>query len=689
MGSDASMKKSLFLSLSIWFSASAIVAQNAPASFADTYAGDAAVPVTLGQSVVSLCGPWKFHVGDNPRWTDPGFDDSLWETVDLAPTPQTTLHGVPIPGFVSGWTSRGHAGYAGYAWYRMRVHISGVAGPLTLLAPRYFDSAFQLFVNGHLAGSFGKFDGTTPELYYENPAMFSLPASEYKPGPDGATVLAFRFYMPPVDLRHLGTGGMHGPPRIGLPGAAGAVYTVEWEQEYRRLSSAVAAALMYFFFALLTGTMFAFNRRDKVLLWPMSACLLSMIYAVLIFSTNAHWLSYVRLQALIDFAVITAWYFWMLTWWAYFGLQRRRWLLNTIVALGIVDLIQTEFFVFTLAAGSTSHRLMVAASICTFTLSVTSFLVTAVIAWLGWKGAGRGKWPLYLALFLFPFPNIVPFMDFLHLRANWQVFGIQLPLSLLCIVAMLFFFSIVLFRQFRASLQRQQAIADDLKQAQEVQQLLIPDQLPQVRGWSIESEYHPAREVGGDFFQIIPHPSDGNILIVAGDIAGKGLQAGMLVAMLVGAIRTESEHTFDPIQILKTLNGRLMGRERGQATCLALLVSEDGKATLANAGHLPPYLNGIEISVEGSLPLGMISEAVFPTFTFDLHPGDRLILISDGIVEAQNERGDLFGFDRIRTLISKQVSAAEIANAAQAFGQQDDISVLAIARMPVTIEVIS
>jgi serine phosphatase RsbU (regulator of sigma subunit) len=76
----------------------------------------------------------------------------------------------------------------------------------------------------------------------------------------------------------------------------------------------------------------------------------------------------------------------------------------------------------------------------------------------------------------------------------------------------------------------------------------------------------------------------------------------------------------------------------------------------------------------------------FAVLSVELQPGDRLVLIFDGIVEAQNERGDLFGFDRVRTLLSKQAGTAEIANSAQAFGQQDDISVLSIVRTPVMME---
>lgn len=568
----------------------------------------------------------------------------------------------------------------------MRIRISEATGPLTLLAPEESDGAFQVFVNGRLVGSSGIFNRSVPEGSYGKSPRFSVSASDYRPGPNGATLIAFRFYMAPVGLVHGGTGGMHMPPIIGLPSAANAVWHMEMEREFRRLASALAAVFIYFFFALLIAMMFAFNRTEKLLLWPLAACVLQLIFVSLVFSTNARWMSEVRLQGLINFASTTTWYVWMLTWLAYLGLQSRRWLFKTIVVLGIIDVMRTEIFEVVLRVGKASHGLLVAHSAGNFIFGATSLGVTAVIAYFAWNDAPRRRWPLFLVLLLFALPNFEPVMVFLHLRTSWQPFGVLLPFGFLCGSAMLFSFSIVLFEQFRSSMQRQQVIAEDLKQAQEVQQLLIPDRLPQVHGWAVESEYHPAREVGGDFFQIIPHPSDGSILIVAGDVTGKGLQAGMMVALLVGAIRTESEHTFDPVQILAKMNSRLIGRERAQATCLALRINEDGTAVLANAGHLPPYLNGVEMNVEGSLPLGMIAQADFTTLAFCVQPGDRLVLISDGIVEAQNERGDLFGFDRLCALLSRQAGTAEIASTAQAFGQQDDISVLSIVRMPVIAE---
>src|ERR1700749_4476683 len=116
----------------------------------------------------------------------------------------------------------------------------------------------------------------------------------------------------------------------------------------------------------------------------------------------------------------------------------------------------------------------------------------------------------------------------------------------------------------------------ELAQAQEVQQVILPESRLALPGLVGESEYRPAREVGGDFFQMIPCASDGGLLIVAGDVAGKGLRAGMLVALLVGAIRTAAQSAPDPAAVLSALNRLLVGRSDAQATCLALRISQDG-----------------------------------------------------------------------------------------------------------------
>ena len=128
---------------------------------------------------------------------------------------------------------------------------------------------------------------------------------------------------------------------------------------------------------------------------------------------------------------------------------------------------------------------------------------------------------------------------------------------------------------------------------------------------------------------------------------------------------------------LAELNTQLRGRSGGHfATCIAASLDPNGTLQFANAGHLPPYLNGSEIAVEGSLPLGIAEHLDSATQRLQLSPGDTLTFITDGVVEAANSAGELFGFERTCEISTH--SAAQIAAAAQAFGQEDDITVLTV-----------
>jgi len=271
----------------------------------------------------------------------------------------------------------------------------------------------------------------------------------------------------------------------------------------------------------------------------------------------------------------------------------------------------------------------------------------------------------------------------IHIRMWWFPLGVMITVGDIAELLLMAAVALLLLRRLLMSVRAQRLMALDVKQAQEVQQVILPVARTTIPGLVIESEYRPAREVGGDFFQIIPHLSDGSLLIVAGDVTGKGLKAGMLVALLVGAIRSTTEWSGDPLIILQALNRRLMGRSEAHATCLAVRIAADGEITLANAGHVPPYLNGEPVAMEGALPLGMMEGAEFSVMRFKLAQGDRLVLVSDGIAEATDANGQLFGFDRVHELLRAARSATEVASAAQSFGQEDDISVIAVTRTAV------
>lgn len=151
---------------------------------------------------------------------------------------------------------------------------------------------------------------------------------------------------------------------------------------------------------------------------------------------------------------------------------------------------------------------------------------------------------------------------------------------------------------------------------------------------------------GGDFFQVISLP-DGSNLIVIGDVSGKGLKAAMTVSLIVGTLRTLTDYTQEPSEILLGMNRRLFGRvQDGFATCVGLRLKPIGDATIANAGHLAPFRDGEELP----LLLGVAADAVSEDLAFRLHEEETLTLYTDGIVEARSATGELYGFERARIL---------------------------------------
>jgi sigma-B regulation protein RsbU (phosphoserine phosphatase) len=184
----------------------------------------------------------------------------------------------------------------------------------------------------------------------------------------------------------------------------------------------------------------------------------------------------------------------------------------------------------------------------------------------------------------------------------------------------------------------------------------------------------PAKQVGGDFFYIRPE-EQGNVLVVFGDVSGKGLKAAMTVSSTIGALRTMPP--LAPARILAALNRGLVGQMQGGfVTCCAARIVQDGTVTLANAGQLSPYLNGVEVIVDAGLPLGIDPKAEYQESQFQLPTAEQLTFVSDGIVEARNASGELFGFERTRAISSE--SAEKIVQAARAFGQEDDITVVTL-----------
>jgi hypothetical protein len=661
-------------------------------------------PITFGQSVVPLYGPWKFQIGDSPPdpvtheplWSEPGYDDSTWETVDLKPIPGSVDPFTANPDYVPGWTTKGHAGYWGWAWYRMRVSIAARPGDQIALATfGWVDDAYQLFDNGLLVGSWGTFrgPGKPPIAYFTEPAMFVLPqhSSVARSGPESiepsvpvTEVLAIRVWMGPVRISHHPfAGGFHYPPELGESGAIAAKNHAEWLELIREYALAGALSGLFLLLGIVAASLILFDRSDRVYLWVAAALMLASLR-----ECNFSLANWTQLVSMREFFVVLEVFvaplaigIWATVWWKWFQLRRPAWVPISIVTLTVLDMV-FELFGENLLYGiphSTSLVFHAASEVVRLgLLGLLAFIVAK-----GIREQGREGWLVLPAVVLMAFEQFQSELISLHMHGTFFIFGNVIFYNEAADLVLAAAIALLLLRRLVLSIRSQRQIALDVKQAQEVQQVLMPKEQPPIPGLTIEAVYRPAREVGGDFFQIVQHPTDGSALIVAGDVAGKGLKAGMLVALLVGAIRTATDTSLDPAFVLGVLNKRLIRRGDAQATCLALQIGVDGHAIVANAGHMPPYLNGKPADMEGALPLGMIEDAEPSVLRLQLEPGDTLMLMSDGIVEATDAESHLFGFERIQELLSTGMNAAELATAAQGFGQEDDISVISVTRTAV------
>jgi hypothetical protein len=288
------------------------------------------------------------------------------------------------------------------------------------------------------------------------------------------------------------------------------------------------------------------------------------------------------------------------------------------------------------------------------------------------KGISRSSvWPIDLAMGSFAFLNT---LFFLLIWLSGKQYGesafTYVDVLLRSPILLLMFAMGVILAQ-RSSLQdkEQARLQQEFAAAAQIQSLLVPAQ--SIEG--VDGVYHPAAEVGGDFYYAAVLP-DQSRLIAVGDVSGKGLKAAMLVSVVMGALRQSRESS--PAQLLADLNRVLLGQTGGGfVTACCARFDAAGKATVANAGHPSAYVDGKEIDVEAGLPLGIIDGA---TYQESVASGTCFTFVTDGVVEAENAQRELFGFDRTREISTK--TAQEIAQAAQAWGQNDDITVVTVRR---------
>jgi hypothetical protein len=673
-------KRTVFVQLVFFLLASIAARAAATAPANDTLpvapVANGSQQVELGNSALALMGPWKFRLGSEMAWALPDFKDSGWENLTLQGQGWSESLVDPNEGSDPGWAGHGHRGVWGYGWYRIHLNLQKTAEPVSLLVP-VIDTTYSIYWDGQKLGGFG--DTAEHKGYVRSSKLFAIPVSLSLPG---AHVLAIQVWDQPSQALQLRRqdGGLRGAPLLVAGPLAVKLQELAHRSQILWLISDTAPDLIAGIVGIFTMMLFTLNRARLEYLWialtlfcfviPDAALSLSILTSHVTYQTYAISYNMFTSRLLPLFGLLAA--IWLV------DLQRKRWLVAWLLAswslfflISLTVEIELRFALF-------SNQLLGLYGPISLVALGNFIAILLYVAVAGVLTQGREAWiELSPGLLVFGFFLTILALANMHASITliislYTSFLSLIPLSVVTIV----------LRRFLRQRRDHQRIEAELLQAQAVQALLVPERLPQTPQYQLEGMYLPASQVGGDFYQVLPLP-ESELIVVLGDVSGKGLQAAMVVSMVVGAVRAIVKETQRPAEILERLNEELTGNLRsGFVTCFCAHVDAAGTVIMANAGHLSPWVNGVEVVMPGALPLGMLAGQEYETGRFHLNNGDMLTIMSDGIVEARRERdGRLYGFDQLATLLLGRPSAEEIARTAQRFGQEDDISVIQIKRI--------
>jgi len=628
----------------------------------------------VGKGVVPIDGSWQFHPGDDPRWAAPDFNDSSWESIETDDP----------------WGAQQHPSYVGFAWYRRHVEILPTAGATQdyrILIP-HAEDAYEVYWNGVLAGSYGKLPPHPSWYYGQFPRSFPLRGSAYG-------TLAIRVWKAPLEAFSAAeAGGLYSPPLVGEAESIALREDAAYWTDIREDLFDYSLILLRGFVTLLCLVLWSRNRREQLFVWvavftalPVVLDILQRLFLIPFSYSVARCLN----QPMYVLYHLSLWFLlvWLLRLNENYRLMRVTKILAVLtLAAGSLDGILAFFW------GSATPWMQWADGLLTaFILLVEIFPFVLIGVGLR-RRLEPSRWVVALSALVLRMIDTIAAWSALGQRfTHWTLFSDLIDTPLFTVQGVAFraekvtsiaLFIAILYAVYHYALEhqaRQNVLEREMQSAREIQQVLIPETLPSLKGYAVTSAYQPALEVGGDFFQLLSNPN-GSTLVALGDMSGKGLKAAMNVSMIVGVLRALSDVNTNPGDIMEGLNRCLCGRlQGGFVTALILRLDPDGTVTFANAGHLPPFLNQHEVQLEGSLPLGLVNSAFYGEVAMQLHPGDYLSLYTDGLLEARNTLGELYGFERLHELLSSRPTALQATEAAIAFGQDDDITVLTLTRL--------
>jgi hypothetical protein len=638
---------------------------------------------------------WRVGITDNPEAASSSFDDSRWAIRDA----QSAMDDVNDEDQPAGGTGSAdkienlRRNPLRFAWFRLHIKLAPNHGPVSLLVELPVSQntslgigstgpGIDVFANGKLINPNGP-HGDAPEHYQQISRIYDLNVA---PSETSLTLVARTPYIP---FGYSSYTGFFSNRKLRLGNREDlnqslALWSANslFERLPRLVDSILLVVLAVFLFALYFAQKghieYLWLALHELLQAPIAFCELAGSSARL----DSLWYAAVVLQLFLVSAYL---YFEFLI--AFIALRpKKRYVRRFIKLLRYTSPILAGVGPTLLLVGHSKAIGVVLAIVILCSLFwilgwLVFIIVTLTVATLR-RNFEAGL--LLIPLVLSGIGIIEPL--FTAGMSDWSGRAYSSPLTLQAGPIPIHFASIadftgilvivlIIFVRFLRIQRDQEHVTSELAAARSVQELMIPQEKLATPGFEVDSIYSPANEVGGDFFHV-QTTGDGGLLVVIGDVAGKGLKAAMNVSMLMGALRRTSERS--PANILESLNRVLTGSE-SFTTCQAAWFGANGELLLANAGHLPPYLNSQEIALPGALPLGVLPDVHYEEVKLYLHPGDRMLLLSDGVVEARRPSGEIFGFDRVHNLSNQ--SAFYVAEAAKDFGQEDDITVLTVRRL--------
>ncbi len=255
-----------------------------------------------------------------------------------------------------------------------------------------------------------------------------------------------------------------------------------------------------------------------------------------------------------------------------------------------------------------------------------------------------------------------------------------------------------LARQQQIEARERERMDQELRVARVIQETLLPKEVPALPGWHLAADWRPARAVSGDFYDFIAFPS-GKLGLIMGDVTDKGVPAALVMATTRSVLRSTAERLLSPAVVLEQTNNLLCPNIPPNMfiTCLyAVLDPATGKLEFANAGHNLPYLfnsQGVRELRATGMPLGLMPDMIYEEKEAELAAGDSLIIYSDGLIEAHNPQGEMFGFPRLRELLvgrqgDEGVIQLLVDQLAEFTGpgweQEDDVTFLTLGRVQET-----